>query len=53
MKKLTVALAALSALGTLYHRTQDWAGLVLLSPENVAYATGFVVPSQPLMRTVR
>ena len=29
---------------------QGWAGLVLLSPENVAYATGFVVPSQPLMR---
>lgn len=24
--------------------------LVLLSPENVAYAAGFVVPSQPLMR---
>ena len=29
---------------------QGWVGLVLLSPENVAYATGFVVPSQPLMR---
>lgn len=29
---------------------EGWAGLVLLSPENVAFATGFVVPSQPLMR---
>jgi Xaa-Pro dipeptidase len=31
-------------------RANDWAALVLLSPENVAYTTGFVVPSQPLMR---
>ena len=31
-------------------RGQDWAALLLVSPENVAYATGFVVPSQPLMR---
>ena len=31
-------------------RRQGWAALLLVSPENVAYATGFVVPSQPLMR---
>lgn len=31
-------------------RAQGWAALLLLSPENVAYAAGFVVPSQPLMR---
>ncbi|MDA8203900.1 MAG: Xaa-Pro peptidase family protein [Chloroflexi bacterium] len=31
-------------------RAWGWRGLVLLSPENVAYAAGFVVPSQPLMR---
>ena len=29
---------------------QDWDGLVVSSPENFAYAAGFVVPSQPLMR---
>lgn len=28
----------------------NWDALVLLSPENFAYATGFVVPSHPLMR---
>jgi Xaa-Pro aminopeptidase len=31
-------------------REHGWQALLLLSPENVAYATGFVVPSQPLMR---
>jgi Xaa-Pro aminopeptidase len=31
-------------------RSAGWPALLLLSPENVAYATGFVVPSQPLMR---
>ncbi len=31
-------------------RERGWRALLLLSPENVAYATGFVVPSQPLMR---
>lgn len=31
-------------------RERGWQALLLLSPENVAYATGFVVPSQPLMR---
>jgi ectoine hydrolase len=31
-------------------RTNGWDAVVLLSPENFAYATGFVVPSQPLMR---
>ncbi len=31
-------------------RAHGWRGLVLLSPENVAYAAGFVVPSHPLMR---
>jgi Xaa-Pro dipeptidase len=31
-------------------RSRDWAALLLLSPENVAYATGLVVPSHPLMR---
>ena len=30
---------------------QDWDGLVVLSPENFAYPAGFVVPSQPLMRS--
>ena len=29
---------------------QGWSAIVVLSPENVAYATGFVVPSHPLMR---
>lgn len=31
-------------------RKNDWEALVLLSPENFAYATGYVVPSHPLMR---
>lgn len=31
-------------------RAGGWPALLLLSPENVAYTTGFVVPSQPLMR---
>jgi Xaa-Pro dipeptidase len=31
-------------------QAHDWQALVLVSPENLAYATGFVVPSQPLMR---
>lgn len=31
-------------------RTSGWDAIVLLSPENFAYATGFVVPSHPLMR---
>ena len=31
-------------------RANGWPALLLMSPENVAYATGFVVPSQPLMR---
>lgn len=29
---------------------RGWSAVVLLSPENVAYGAGFVVPSQPLMR---
>ena len=29
---------------------QGWDGLVVSSPENFAYLSGFVVPSQPLMR---
>ena len=29
---------------------QGWTSVVLASPENVAWLTGFVVPSQPLMR---
>ncbi len=31
-------------------RSNGWHGMILLSPENFAYATGFVVPSHPLMR---
>lgn len=31
-------------------RSNGWDAIVLLSPENFAYATGFVVPSHPLMR---
>jgi Xaa-Pro aminopeptidase len=31
-------------------REHGWQALLLVSPENVAYAAGFVVPSQPLMR---
>lgn len=31
-------------------RSNGWGAVVLLSPENFAYATSFVVPSQPLMR---
>lgn len=31
-------------------RSGGWPAVVLLSPENVVYAAGFVVPSQPLMR---
>lgn len=31
-------------------RSNGWEGMVLLSPENFAYAAGFVVPSHPLMR---
>jgi Xaa-Pro dipeptidase len=30
--------------------SNGWDAIVLLSPENFAYATGFVVPSHPLMR---
>lgn len=31
-------------------KAEGWPALLLLTPENVAYALGFVVPSQPLMR---
>ena len=31
-------------------QSQGWDALIACSPENFAYATGFVVPSQPLMR---
>lgn len=31
-------------------QSNGWDAIVLLSPENFAYATGFVVPSHPLMR---
>lgn len=31
-------------------KDHGWSAIVVLSPENVAYATGFVVPSHPLMR---
>lgn len=31
-------------------RRNGWEAVILLSPENFAYATGYVVPSHPLMR---
>ena len=31
-------------------RARGWSALLLLTPENVTYAIGFVIPSHPLMR---